>query len=367
MDLRTAYQLLGVPHGASEEECKKAYRKQISRWHPDRNASHEALDQSKRLNQAWNRVLAEGFPAAGRAAGKKDHAAAANREPPAGPASAAPDFDGANAGQAQSPPPPPGADVHRTAEVSLEQAHEGFLYAYEQDIRHTCPACQGGRIPAPLENCPSCKGQGYRTRLGFFGFVRDDCSDCHGTGQVRKPCKTCHGSGFSKIHKKTTRVRVQKGLRDGDVVFVAGLGEKSSEGGANGNLNIRIAIAPHPLFFFDEDGLLGVRVPVTWLDLLTQAEIRVPTLHGLKTVALSPDTMCLELKDAGFAQKSGPPQALRVYLELVNAALPEPQLAILRSAYAMMQAQGLPATAQAREWDAKVKAWRDQRGQQKTA
>lgn len=31
----TPYQILGVPNGASKEECKKAYRKLSRQYHPD--------------------------------------------------------------------------------------------------------------------------------------------------------------------------------------------------------------------------------------------------------------------------------------------------------------------------------------------
>jgi len=37
------YSILGVERGASEEQLKKAYRKQALRWHPEKNCDHREL------------------------------------------------------------------------------------------------------------------------------------------------------------------------------------------------------------------------------------------------------------------------------------------------------------------------------------
>lgn len=50
---RDFYEILGVARGASEEEVKKAYRKQALQWHPDRNKTAGAADKFKEINQAY--------------------------------------------------------------------------------------------------------------------------------------------------------------------------------------------------------------------------------------------------------------------------------------------------------------------------
>ena len=35
------YQILGIEKGASDEDIKKAYRKQALKWHPDRNIKNK--------------------------------------------------------------------------------------------------------------------------------------------------------------------------------------------------------------------------------------------------------------------------------------------------------------------------------------
>ncbi|HMR85432.1 MAG TPA: DnaJ domain-containing protein [Niabella sp.] len=52
----TPYQVLGIMPGASQSEIKKAFRKLISKWHPDRNQhrTEEAEEMSKKIIAAYS-------------------------------------------------------------------------------------------------------------------------------------------------------------------------------------------------------------------------------------------------------------------------------------------------------------------------
>ena len=55
LEKRDYYDVLGVQRGASEAECKRAYRKLAMKHHPDRNpGSKEAEEKFKEASEAYS-------------------------------------------------------------------------------------------------------------------------------------------------------------------------------------------------------------------------------------------------------------------------------------------------------------------------
>lgn len=69
--LRAAYRMLGVSRSASDEELKAALRKQLAKWHPDRQKSEKRkLESEKRFKEIQDayRLIEKSRAAAGKAA-----------------------------------------------------------------------------------------------------------------------------------------------------------------------------------------------------------------------------------------------------------------------------------------------------------
>lgn len=56
-DFINYYELLGVKNNASKEEIRLKYKEQIKKWHPDINKNNEAIEVSKKLNEAKSVLL----------------------------------------------------------------------------------------------------------------------------------------------------------------------------------------------------------------------------------------------------------------------------------------------------------------------
>ena len=70
---RDPYEVLGVPHGASEEEIKKAYRELARKYHPDNYTNNPLADlaqeKMKEINEAYDTLTKNGAPSGNASSG----------------------------------------------------------------------------------------------------------------------------------------------------------------------------------------------------------------------------------------------------------------------------------------------------------
>jgi molecular chaperone DnaJ len=291
---RDYYETLGVPKNASDEEIKKAYRKQAMKHHPDRNHGDtskdaeakfkEAKEAYEMLSDAQKRAAYDQY---GHAGVDPNMRGGPGAEGFGGFAEAFGDifgdvFGGARGGRQSSGRQVfRGGDLSYAMEVTLEEAADGKDAQIRIPSWDECATCHGSGAKAGTKpiTCTTCHGQGaVQMRQGFFS-VQQTCPQCHGTGKIiPEPCPTCHGQGKIK-NNKTLEVKIPAGIDDGMRIRSTGNGEPGTNGGPPGDLYIEVRLKKHETFERDGDDLHCV-VPVSMTTAALGGEIDVPTLKG---------------------------------------------------------------------------------------
>jgi len=109
-------------------------------------------------------------------------------------------------------------------------------------------------------------------------------------------------------HARSVDVRIPVGVKDGSRVRAAGEGAAGSNGGASGDLYLRVRVKPHPVFERKGDDL-HTRVPVSVTTGVLGGEAQVPTITGsvrLKIPEGTQNGQVFRLKGHGMPQVGRP-------------------------------------------------------------
>ena len=336
------YKELGVSSSASADEIKKSYRKLARELHPDANpgdptaearfkAVSEAYgvlsdtDKRKQYDEARSlfgsgafRPGAGGFGSGG--AGGFDlgdlfgGAAQSQQAGAGGLGDLLGGLFGRNrpgGGPAAATRTRRGQDVETDIRIDFVEAVHGATVPLRLSSPATCDTCHGsGAAPGTSpRTCPTCDGNGLVTRSqGAFAFS-EPCADCRGTGRiVDHPCPDCGGTGTNTKTRPLT-VRIPPGVDDRQRIRVPGKGEPGSSGGPNGDLYVRVHVAPHAVFGRSGNDLT-LTVPVTFPELAMGTTLTVPTLDDdgrvtLKVTAGTPSGRTLRVRGRGIHRRDG--------------------------------------------------------------
>jgi DnaJ-class molecular chaperone len=300
--------VLGVPHGASEAEIKKAYRRLAKAHHPDRNPNDpKAQGRFSEIGSAYD-LLSD-----------KDKRAAFDR-----------------------------------GEIDAEgkprfQGFEGFRPG--GGGRGGPGAGPGGPWGEHFETFTTGPGGGFRrtTGGGGGGFSAEDIfSDLFSglggrtarqpatrgedvTVEATVPFLVWAQGGKARVALPTGKeldVTIPAGIGEGKTIRLRRQGHASLNGGPPGDALIVVHVGPHPQFRAEGTNL-RVEVPVTLYEAVLGGKIRVPTLDGFADMSVpagSTGQRVLRLRGKGVAAKAGAGDLL-VSLRIVLPETVPPELA----------------------------------------
>lgn len=299
-DKRDYYEVLGVSKGASEDEIKKAYRKEAKKYHPDLHPGDKECEMKfKEVNEAYE-VLSDKQKRS-----KYDQFGHAGVDPNfnAGGGGFGSGFGGFGdfgdifsdlfgggfsgfGGGARRNGPKRGRDIHYTVDITFEEAAFGCkkqINLTKQDVCDTCGGT-GAKPGTHAETCSQCNGTGQvrtqqRTPLGYMTNITT-CPKCGGKGKtIKEPCQACRGTGKTRKNK-TLEINIVAGIDDGQMMQVTGQGEPGDNGGPNGDLLVTVRVKKHNIFR-RENADVYVDMPITFIQAALGATLKVPTLDGV--------------------------------------------------------------------------------------
>ncbi len=270
MEFKDYYEILGVKPEAEVKDIKAAYRKLARKYHPDLNPAPEAEAQFKEVAEAWE-VLQD--------AGRRAEYDELRRY-------------GAGQGQARGFQPPPG----------WQSAREGEFHQFSGDFSDFFNSMFGGEFRGSPGGHRERSGQDVEIELPVF--LEETLEPSRKPLEYRIPV---YEQGQIREVKKSLKVTIPAGVRDGERIRVKGQGAPGTGGGPAGDLYLHVRLVPHPLFDVEGHNLL-ITVPIAPWEAALGAKVTVPTLTGKISLTIAPGSQAgqkLRIAGKGLVGKAG--------------------------------------------------------------
>lgn len=263
MKYKDYYAILGVDRGAKPDDIKKAYRKLARKYHPDVSKEPDAEEKFKEMAEAYETLKDPEKRAAYDQLGR--HAPGQDFQPP-------PDWGQQFAG----------------ARTMFDDIDFADLFAGLSG-RH-----RGGGASA------FASGRDYEAtvRLTFDQAF-------HGTEiELELSVLESDGQGGVRRVPRHIKVRIPKGVNDGQQLRIPGKGGKGVEGGRDGNLYLDIVVEAHPLYRVSGQDI-SIDLPLAPWEAVLGTTVRLPTPAGAVSLKVPPGTRAgqqLRLAGRGLAR-----------------------------------------------------------------
>jgi len=263
------YEVLGVPRDADHDTIRRAYRRLARTYHPDLNADSDAEDRFKELGEAYE-VLSDTEKRE-----RYDRLGARWRE-----------------------------TEHETPEESFEEffADQEFgdrtRAEFGDDLFEALfGARQPGRAGGPLRG---------RDREALLELSLEDA--------------LAGGRRRLTLDGREVNANFPAGVRDGQLIRLAGQGGQGRDGGPPGDLFLRVVLKPHPRFRRRGDDDLDVELPIAPSQAALGATVTLQTPVGsarVRVPAGSSSGRRLRLRGRGLPKRGGGSGDLHAIVKIV--------------------------------------------------
>ena len=274
MKYKDYYAALGVERTATADQIKAAYRKLARKYHPDVSKEKDAEEKFKDVAEAYETLKDPEKRAAYDQLGR--------HQP----------------GEEIRPPPDWGRSFSfgDGQQFSFDDVDLADLFANLAG-RGASGGGRGGRTNMPRQ------GQ------DFEAAVRLTFDQAYSGTEVEFDMTSPEPdeNGFMRRVPRKIKVRIPKGVTDGQKLRVPGKGGKGINGGRDGDLYLDIQVEAHPLY--RADGLdLYMELPLAPWEAVLGATVELPTPSGRISLKVPPGTRAgqkLRLSGKGLARPDG--------------------------------------------------------------
>ena len=224
-----------------------------------------------------------------------------------------------------------GSSVQAHVSMTLEEAYFGGDKKVTVTRQKSCVHCNGtGSADGKTSTCPQCQGRGriakhIQLSPNSYQTIETVCQHCGGTGKkITTPCSHCNGSGLETV-TTTETFDFPRGLSDGMVINVPGMGNEPNGGGQNGDLHIIVHIYPHSYYTRPDEINLIHYDDVPFNDCLLGFKKEYMAIDGTKVVVdapeLTPHGKAFIFKGKGMPHPNNP-NIVGDYAVVINHKLP---------------------------------------------
>ncbi len=314
MELKDYYKIMGVERTATQDEIKRAYRKLARKYHPDVSSEKNAEAHFKEVGEAYEVLKDPEKRMAYDELGSQWKSGQDFRPPPGWDAG----FEFSEGGRGRG----------RGDDFDFSDFFESRYARQHGGTRRGSGGDSHGSAHAGM----NLQGQDHHARV----MVELEDSYTGATRQISLRIPELTPDGHVLARERTLKVRIPKGIREGQQIRLAGQGGMGLGDAGAGDLYLEVAFKPHPRYRV-EGGDVYLGLPVAPWEAALGANVQVKAPSGtidLKVPAQSQAEKKLRLKGRGLPGNA--PGDLYVVLKIV---IPPADTEKARDAYRQMQQQ----------------------------